>query len=63
MNEVAKGDVVAAFEGAERLFILRPVAVTGKYRVVGDAFIDGLMNGEAYEGLDPDDVDYDIELV
>jgi hypothetical protein len=61
MNQPEKGDLVAAFEGADRLFILRPVGE--KYRLVGDAYVDGLMEGEAYEGLDSDDVDYDIELV
>ena len=33
-----------------------------KYLLVGDAWVDGLMNGEAYEGLDPAD-DVDIEIV
>jgi hypothetical protein len=60
MNQPEKGDLVAAFEGSDRLFILRP---TGKrYRLVGEAYVDGLMEGEAYEGLDSDEVDYDIEL-
>jgi hypothetical protein len=61
MNQAEKGDLVAAFEGTDRLFILRPAGE--RYRLVGDAYVDGLMEGEAYEGLDPDEVDYDIELV
>lgn len=61
MNQAEKGDLVAAFEGADRLFILRPAGE--RYRLVGDAYVDGLMEGEAYEGLDSDKVDYDIELV
>jgi hypothetical protein len=61
MNQPEKGDLVAAFEGSDRLFILRPTGE--RYRLVGDAYVDGLMEGEAYEGLDSDDVDYDIELV
>ncbi|KAH8768520.1 heterokaryon incompatibility protein-domain-containing protein [Hyaloscypha finlandica] len=61
MNQPEKGDLVAAFEGSDRLFILRPTGE--RYRLVGDAYVDGLMEGEAYEGLDSDEVDYDIELV
>ncbi len=61
MHEPEKGDLVAVFEGGDRLFILRPVG--DRFRLVGEAYVDGLMNGEAYEGLDPDEVDYDIELV
>jgi hypothetical protein len=61
MHQAKEGDLVAAFEGADRLFILRPAGE--RYRLVGDAYVDGLMEGEAYEGLDPDEVDHDIELV
>jgi hypothetical protein len=60
MHEVKEGDAIAALEGGDRLFILRPVG--DKYRLVGDAYVTGLMFGEAYEGLDPDEVDYDIEI-
>jgi hypothetical protein len=62
MNKVETGDVIAALRGGHRLYDLRP-AEGGGYRVVGDAYVDGLMFGEAYEGLDPEEVDYDIELV
>jgi len=31
--------------------------------IIGDAWVDGLMAGEAYEGVNPDDVDTDIEIV
>ena len=61
MNEVRVGDVVAALEGADVLYILRPVG--NRYRLIGDAYVDGLMLGEAYEGVNPEDVDYDIQLV
>jgi hypothetical protein len=61
MHRPENGDLIAAFEGADRLFILRRVG--DKYRLIGEAYVDGLMEGEAYEGVDPDEVDYDIELV
>jgi hypothetical protein len=62
MNKIETGDVIAAFRGGDRLYVLRP-AEDGRYRVVGDVYVHGLMNGEAYDGLDPDEVDYDIELI
>jgi hypothetical protein len=62
MNEAEIGDKIFALEGdSDRLFILRPVGK--QYRVIGDAWVDGLMQGQAYEGLDPDEVDYDIEII
>jgi hypothetical protein len=61
MHQPKKGDLTAAFQGADRLFVLRPVG--DKYELIGDAYVDGLMKGEAYEGIDPDEVDYNIELV
>jgi hypothetical protein len=61
MHQPENGDLIATFEGADRLFILR--RVRDKYRLIGEAYVDGLMEGEAYEGVDPDEVDYDIELV
>jgi len=62
MNKIEAEDVIAAFRGADRLYVLRP-AEGGRYRLVGGAYVHGLMFGEAYEGLDPDKVDYDIELI
>jgi hypothetical protein len=61
MHEVQAGDAIVALAGARTLFVLRPVG--DQYRLIGDAYVDGLMLGEAYEGLDPNEVDYDIELV
>jgi hypothetical protein len=61
MHEIKEGDAIVAFQGANRLFVLRPVGT--RYRLIGDAFVEGLMGGQAYEGLDPDVVDYDIELI
>ncbi|PMD60012.1 uncharacterized protein K444DRAFT_589727 [Hyaloscypha bicolor E] len=62
MNKIESDDVIAAFRGGDRLYVLRPVE-GGRYRLVGDAYVDGLMFGEAYEGVDADEVDYDIELM
>jgi hypothetical protein len=62
MNKIESEDVIVAFRGADTLYVLRP-AEGGRYRVVGDAYVDGLMFGEAYDGLDPDEVDYNIELI
>ncbi len=61
MNQAMQGDVVAALQGSDRLWILRPVG--DRHRLVGDAYVEGLMSGEAYEGVDPDEVDHDIELI
>jgi hypothetical protein len=61
MYEVMDGDAVAAFEGARFLYILRSVG--SRYQLIGNAHVDGLMAGEAYAGIDPDEVDYDIELI
>lgn len=36
---------------------------TRRYQLVEAAYIDGLVEGEAYEGLDPRMVGYVIELV
>jgi hypothetical protein len=62
MNKIESDDVIAAFGRTDRLYVLRPVE-GGRYRLVGDAYVDGLMFGEAYEGVDPDEVNYDIELI
>ncbi|PMD30290.1 HET-domain-containing protein [Hyaloscypha variabilis F] len=61
-SKIESGDVIAAFCGADRLFVLRPTG-GGRYRLVGDAYVDGLMFGEAYEGVNADEVDYDIGLI
>jgi Heterokaryon incompatibility protein (HET) len=60
MNEARQGDVIAALQGADRLYILR--AVGDYYRIIGDAYVVGLMEGEAYAGIDPV-IDREIMLV
>lgn len=54
------GDAIVALQGADQLFVLRLTGTT--YKLIGDIFVDGLMNGEAYKNKDPQEVDYDIEL-
>lgn len=40
------GDVVAVFDGGEFPFVLRETPEAGKYRIVGDCYIHGFMEGE-----------------
>jgi hypothetical protein len=61
MHQPSQGVVVAAFQGADRLFVLRPVE--DRYKLIGEAYVDGLMKGEAYEGCSLEELDEDIELV
>jgi hypothetical protein len=68
-NVAKESDSIVALEGSDRLWALRPVGASSRpessitYQIIGDAFIGGLMNGEAYKGLDPDKVDYDLRIV
>lgn len=51
------GDIVAVFASASTLFILRPVILAGEthtepnepYFLVGDFYVDGIMNSESIE--------------
>jgi Heterokaryon incompatibility protein (HET) len=61
VGQVAEGDVVVIFRGADRPYILRQVE--DKFKLIGDVYIDGIMFAEAYKDVDPDDVDQDIELI
>lgn len=56
-----KKDVIAAFEGGNLLYALRPAGE--RYQFVGTAYVEGLMNGEAYVGVDIDQADSDIVLI
>lgn len=55
MYQAEEGDMIAAFQGSTRLWLLRPAGE--RYRLIGDAYVDGLMNGKAYKGLDFNEVD------
>ena len=41
-------DMIFAFIGAETLFALRPIS-EGNFKLIGDAYVDGLMFREAFE--------------
>lgn len=63
MHAVRRGDMIAALEGSKgRLWTLRP-AGNNTYRIIGDVYVDGYMNGELFNGVEPKDVDHDISIV
>lgn len=43
------GDVICVFLGAHVPFVLRPHERGGSYRVIGDCYLHGMMNGEALQ--------------
>ena len=50
MNGVLqRGDRICIFFGAHQLFILRDTATHGVHKMVGDAYVHGLMDCEAFE--------------
>jgi hypothetical protein len=50
---VKVGDVVAVPQGFMIPYVLRPTAQENKYKLVGAAFIQGIMRGEALDERDP----------
>jgi hypothetical protein len=56
IHDIEEGDAIAAFQGTDRLWILRPTR-NNTYRLVTEAYVDGLMLGEGY----PTDRDYEEE--
>lgn len=64
MNEVRDGDVIVALQGWSRgFFALRPGDGGDAYRVVGEAWVSGLMDGQAYHESSPEELDFDIKIV
>jgi hypothetical protein len=47
-SEVRRGDIVALIAGAQVPFVLRPCG-NGEYTIVSEAYVDGIMEGEAAE--------------
>ncbi|KAF2008542.1 hypothetical protein BU24DRAFT_360404 [Aaosphaeria arxii CBS 175.79] len=43
---VQRGDVIALIKGAQVPFVLR-CQKSGKYRIISEAYVDGIMDGEA----------------
>ena len=56
-----EGDWVAAFRGKRILFTLKEAEVEGRYRLTGDCFLQGLMEGESLKKAEF--VDKDIIIV
>ncbi|KAF6845460.1 ankyrin and het domain protein [Colletotrichum musicola] len=64
MNEVREGDVMVALQGWSRgFFALRPVDGADVFRVVGEAWVSGLMGGQVYNESSPAELDVDIQIV
>jgi hypothetical protein len=49
------GDVVCIFHGAKVPFVLRQVE-NGEYRLLGEAYVHGIMDGELMEGSPPTEI-------
>lgn len=49
---VERGDKVFVLQGCSVPVVLRPVGETGQFRVVGECFVDGYWNGEAFDGVE-----------
>jgi len=59
LDHVESGDAVAVLSGCQVPFVLRKT-VCGRYKIVGEAYIDGIMDGEAVVGMETDGV---LELI
>lgn len=58
------GDVIALLRGSRWPCILRPVGGERmQYQILGIAWVNGMMYGEAYNNGDPDELDYEIEII
>jgi hypothetical protein len=56
-----QGDEIWILPGASVPLILRKVSAECRYRVVGDAYVHGIMHGEALTGFELDFIDIEIE--
>ena len=62
MNEPHEGDAIFALAGSPQyLWTLRPAA-DNTYKLVGEIYVDGYMQGELYDGVNPDDVDDEVRI-
>lgn len=51
-GKAQKGDKICLFRGGRVPFVLRESSVAGRYRLVGECYIHGIMYGEALEWLE-----------
>ncbi|KAI0875946.1 heterokaryon incompatibility protein-domain-containing protein [Hypoxylon argillaceum] len=56
----ALGDRICVLVGGETPYVIRPTA-QGRFRLIGEAYVDGVMDGEALEGSEYIDEDIQIE--
>ena len=45
-NDAVMGDVIAVFKGGRTPFVLRRVADTEEYELVGACYVHGIMDGQ-----------------
>jgi hypothetical protein len=57
-NKVGREDVVALLFGCSVPVILRPRKGADGYELVGETYVHGIMNGEAFEGSGMEDVQW-----
>jgi hypothetical protein len=57
-NKVGKEDVVAVLFGCSVPVILRPRKGADGYELIGETFVHGITNGEAFEGPGMEDVQW-----
>lgn len=50
LGKLKKGDQIVAFCGVSALFVIRPIADTNEFQLIGRCFIHGMMTGEHYYG-------------
>ncbi|KAL8829021.1 MAG: hypothetical protein Q9170_006349 [Blastenia crenularia] len=60
-RSVSEGDEAWVFQGARVPFVLRPNLETGRYKLIGQAYVHGMMQGEAIDSHEPTWVDVEIE--
>ncbi|KAI1324911.1 hypothetical protein F5Y16DRAFT_423458 [Xylariaceae sp. FL0255] len=51
-DNIRAGDVVAVIQGAQIPYVLRPMHI-GEYSLVSEAYVDGIIDGEALSGATP----------
>ncbi|KAL3420311.1 heterokaryon incompatibility protein [Phlyctema vagabunda] len=52
----ASGDKLAAFNGGNMLYVIRPVNDNNTFRFIGECYVDGMMDGEALRLITQKDI-------